>query len=598
MELVQNIKAKPKKQPNPKAKRFRAILFVVIGVGMFSIAGYFYFRSRGIGLNDIKNFLEDKFSRKEVKPEEVWFCFDKKLSPSLKDELEDWTDDLDLNEDSDDKKDEPHLIVKTDEFSPEDGPAKKCDYVVSTQEKENYDLAWRKYHVMVAPVSASIADVTSDQFDQLVAGNSVKIDSANYKLAVDVYSKNYLERIGGIGVTVQVSEDVIGDVYKSSSLLGIVPFENLSYKVKYVTVDGVNILEGIEDEDETSDDSEEGDEKSAASIPLVDEVWVKDKASLGLFSKVRSSLGDVNFDQTKISTVIMTGTSVMGARGLYFKINETGDNLYPIRQVANLLGGADIAHVSNEASFVEGCTQYKGTLVFCGTKESFEDFKTAGIDVVGLTGNHIMDYGKENFLKTLDMYEQAGIKYFGGGKNFADAHEPAILEVSGTSFAFLGYNAIPPASYYVTQTTPGSAELNKTQMIKDIKAAKSEFGADYVLVDMQWGAEYTHEPVAYQIEYGHAAIDAGADIVTGVHPHWVQKMEFYKDGVIFYGLGNFLFDQMWSQKTREGVMVKHYFYEGRYLGFELIPTMIFEGAQPCVVTGADSKRITGYMFGD
>jgi poly-gamma-glutamate synthesis protein (capsule biosynthesis protein) len=316
---------------------------------------------------------------------------------------------------------------------------------------------------------------------------------------------------------------------------------------------------------------------------------------MGLFSVVRNSMGSINFNPENITTVVVSGTSVMGGRGLYQKIQETGDPIYPIREIADVLQEADIAHISNEASFAEDCVQYKGTVTFCGSDDSFEAFTYAGVDVVGLTGNHILDAGEEYFLKTLKMYEDAGIKYFGGGRDENEARSPAIVEINGITFAFLGYNAIPPATYFAGPNSPGSAEMVKSEMIEDIKEAKSQ--ADYVFVDMQWGPEYQHFPIGYQEEYGHAAVEAGADFITGVHPHWVQPVEYYRDGLIFYSLGNLLFDQMWSQKTREGVMIKHIFYNEDYMGFEVIPTMIYEGAQPRLVEGEDADRIRNYVYG-
>jgi poly-gamma-glutamate synthesis protein (capsule biosynthesis protein) len=103
-----------------------------------------------------------------------------------------------------------------------------------------------------------------------------------------------------------------------------------------------------------------------------------------------------------------------------------------------------------------------------------------------------------------------------------------------------------------------------------------------------------HEPNIYQIEYGHAAIDAGASIVTGVHPHWVQSVESYHGGLIFYGLGNFIFDQLWSQETREGIMVKHTFYGKTYLGYELIPTYLSNDLIITLAEGEEASRILGF----
>lgn len=461
-------------------------------------------------------------------------------------------------------------------FSPdaEDGH----DYVVSNSDLGEYDLVWKKYYVPVVSVEATLESVSLEKLEQLFIGEDVIVDKGTYSIVIDEDSYNFLSTEYAFGVSVTRSANATTLVHDDLSIIGIIPFEKLDSKVKPISVEGEHIWNKFDEN----------------NYPLVEEVWVNSEGDLDLFEQVKQVLGPVNYDPEILTTVVVTGTSVMGGRGLYIKSSELGDWIYPIREVADILREADVSHISNESIFIDGCTQSTGTLIFCGNAESFKAFTFAGVDVVGLTGNHIMDYGDSGFLETLNLYGDNGIGYFGGGRDYSDAHSPAVIEVNGKSFAFLGYNKIPPVSSFATNYEPGSAELEMNSMVTDIQSAKKLY--DFVLVDMQWGNEYQHTPLSYQVEYGRAAIDAGADIVTGVHPHWVQKLEYYKDGVIFYGLGNLLFDQMWSQKTREGLMVRHYFYGDNHLGFELVPTIIYEGAQPRPVEGDDAQRIINYLF--
>ncbi|MBN2100637.1 CapA family protein [Candidatus Dojkabacteria bacterium] len=571
MAITRDLKVKLPKENRRNIPR--GVIFATLGVLLIVVIGFFYVKKYGIPFEGQLKALSDRlsFGSKEER-KEVHLCIDKTLSSGFTDELEAWVDSYEP-EDSD-----KEIIISTRQFDKE--PGKDCDLVVSSSDEGKMELAWERFYFIVVNVKSGLSNLSMGQLEQLLGGTPNDLTNKGYSVVIDSDAESYMEREFGIGVTVKVVSSGIAEVKSNPKVIAILPFGDFSARTKLVSVENVSLLNMAEEDD----------------YALVDRIWVKednDHKDIRLFSEVQDMLGSVNYDSEKVTSVVLTGTSVMGARGLYQKIVATGDNLYPVREVASILEQADIAHVSNEASFTENCVQYQGTLVFCGTVGSFEAFKYAGIDVIGLTGNHILDYGSENFIKTLDMYDGAGIKYFGGGRNETEAFTPAVIEINGLKFAFLGFNAIPPADYYATSTTPGSAEMNKTKMVSAITSAKEK--ADFVFVDMQWGAEYQHEPIGYQYEYGRAAIDAGADIVTGVHPHWVQPVEYYNNGLVFYSLGNFLFDQMWSQETREGVMVRHYFYEDRYVGYELIPTMTFEGAQPRVVTGADADRIEGYV---
>jgi poly-gamma-glutamate synthesis protein (capsule biosynthesis protein) len=136
---------------------------------------------------------------------------------------------------------------------------------------------------------------------------------------------------------------------------------------------------------------------------------------------------------------------------------------------------------------------------------------------------------------------------------------------------------MPPKGYIASATYGGNAEIDLNVLKKDIDYAKSQ--ANYVFVDMQWGGDYQREIVDYQTQYGHAAIDDGATIVTGVHTYWTQGIEYYNNGVIFYSLGNFINDQIFSDETRESIIVKHYYYQDKYIGFELFPIRMSDQLQ-------------------
>ena len=163
------------------------------------------------------------------------------------------------------------------------------------------------------------------------------------------------------------------------------------------------------------------------------------------------------------------------------------------------------------------------------------------IDAVALANNHSGDFGPQAFAQMLDLLEQAGLAYFGGGRTLAQAHRPLFIERKGLRIALLGYNEFFPRSFEADHDKPGIAWSDDEQVVWDIREAR-RLGADLVIPMMHWGVE--HEPRANERQRGLARlmVDAGADAVVGGHPHVVQDTETYRGKPIFYSLGNFVFD--------------------------------------------------------
>lgn len=174
--------------------------------------------------------------------------------------------------------------------------------------------------------------------------------------------------------------------------------------------------------------------------------------------------------------------------------------------------------------------------------------------VLSLANNHALDQGDAGLATTQQLLSDIGIQYVGSGATLEDAWQPKIIEKNGIKIAFIG------ASYAAyndngTGTNPKIARMQNTKyLIAAVQKAKLE--ADFVVVTMHAGTEYTREPTKLQTSFSHAAIDAGADIVFGAHPHWTQGIESYQGKYIFYSLGNFVFDQEFSPETKNGLAVK------------------------------------------
>ena len=161
---------------------------------------------------------------------------------------------------------------------------------------------------------------------------------------------------------------------------------------------------------------------------------------------------------------------------------------------------------------------------------------------VSIANNHSGDWGKAGFASEIKLLSLAHVSWFGGGNNFKQAHEPLLISRSGRRVAFLGYNEFPPRSFQATGTRPGTAWLIETDVINDMRRARSQHHADLVVLYLHWGKEFDEQPSLSQRTLAQRLIDAGADVIIGAHPHVVQTIEWYKGRPIVYSLGNFMFD--------------------------------------------------------
>ncbi len=233
--------------------------------------------------------------------------------------------------------------------------------------------------------------------------------------------------------------------------------------------------------------------------------------------------------------------AAMGDVNLDIPPIQAGDFAYPWASVAGLVESADLAFSNLECS-----VSYQGSPVagkgftFRGEPGALPCMRAAGMDVVSQANNHCRDYGTEALLDTFAYLDAAGLAHCGAGADWGQAHAPAYLMGNGLKVAFLGYNDINWQGWQAGSGYPGVADAADVgQMQADIAEAKRE--ADLVVVSFHWGTERKYTPDASQVYYGHAAVDAGADLVLGHHPHVVQGCEIYRGKLIAYSLGNFVF---------------------------------------------------------
>ncbi len=257
--------------------------------------------------------------------------------------------------------------------------------------------------------------------------------------------------------------------------------------------------------------------------------------------------------------------------------------------VRDLLKSADLAVANFENPAPDAFRYHTEGTVFSADPKLIAGLKKAGFDIVSIGNNHIRDAGAKGIIDTIKNLKKYGIKSTGAGANLAAARKPATADVHGTKVAILGYDTI--AKYYAAgPSTAGSAQLSKSVVRADIKKARAA-GADVVIVYPHWGTEYSPKPFAAQQALARAVIDAGADMVIGNHAHWVGAMEVYKGKPIWYALGNFVFDQDWSEPTMEGITLELTFNGADLVQARMRPHVILDKAQPNFMDPAGTGRV-------
>jgi gamma-polyglutamate biosynthesis protein CapA len=260
-------------------------------------------------------------------------------------------------------------------------------------------------------------------------------------------------------------------------------------------------------------------------------------------------------EPAKQFTLVSTG-DVLTARSINARSVELNDYIWPWNNTVDLLKDADLTFINLETPLVDDCPIRMSGTVFCGNPRHIEGLKYADIDVINLANNHIGNHGDKGILETqniLSEFHTTGI------------NNPTIVEVNDLKVAFLGFNLIFPE-------TPGGTWAYSKTVETQIREAR--LNADFVIAAFHWGTEYTIDLTDDQVSLAHLAVDSGADAVIGHHPHWVQPQETYKGKPILYSHGNFIFDQFWSEKTREGIVSKITFTKGVDPVVEITPIYI------------------------
>ncbi len=257
----------------------------------------------------------------------------------------------------------------------------------------------------------------------------------------------------------------------------------------------------------------------------------------------------------------------------------------PFFYTAETLNQADITVGNLENPISERGEPENKPYAFRAPLAAGQSLAFAGFDVVSLANNHSLDYGVEALQDTIDILAVNQVLSVGAGMNDKEAYAPVFLEVNGLRLAFLAFAEIPAAVYDYTSweadtDKPGIAWAHPDRVQAGVQAAKVQ--ADIVIVLVHNGYEFFETVTQHQQAFAHLAIESGADLVVGSHPHVLQRIEQYQDGLIAYSMGNFVFDNFLFPPNLSGIL-KVELSENGFEAYELIDVVVQLNGVPQVM---------------
>ncbi len=340
---------------------------------------------------------------------------------------------------------------------------------------------------------------------------------------------------------------------------------------------------------------------TAATTPL--ETMAAVEAAVGTLTVVAPPVSDDSSATARAVTVVPTavdGTLTINLIGDVqpAEVPEAllgDDPPYGFDRVVALVRDADLTFANFECPVATGGSRHPSKpYAFRATPDRLTFLRRLGIDAVTLGNNHVGDFGPAAFAETLRHFAAAGIPYTGAGLTRAEALRPVLLARNGVTVAFLAFNDVVPAEVapYVNRPTPELLQRSSA-------AARAEHGADIVIVSLHMGIE-RQELTERQTSAARAAIDAGADIVHGHHPHCILGFERRGRGLIAYSMGNFLFGHS-GRSFRDTGLLRVTIRDKRVAEAQIIPLRDKDGPGNCYIPllpdDTTRARIIGMLDG-
>ncbi len=306
---------------------------------------------------------------------------------------------------------------------------------------------------------------------------------------------------------------------------------------------------------------------------------IAESATLAVLSAGRpatltvSAVGDMIFDR-KVKTLIQSqgGTA-------------------PLSAVAAHLKAADVTLGNLESPLSSGGTEDADKdVTFRGDPRGIEGLTAAGFDLLSLGNNHVLDYGPVALADTVKSLDDHSIGHAGAGADKDAAWKPAVVERDGATVAFLSFSHILPPGFVATSSKAGLAQgrNNMDAVVAAVRSAKKQY--DYVIVSFHWGVEYQDDANGDQVRDARKTIDAGADMVLSHHPHVIQAVEFYKNRLIAYSTGDFVFDH-YSRKTGEAFILDASLGPNGVTDVKVTPVYLDGNGKPEIVSGSAADVI-------
>ena len=451
----------------------------------------------------------------------------------------------------------------------------------------NADPVIQWIYALVAPFPSITDGITSETLRSAWTGKQsspfenvpILMDEGTYYILISEWGPPALN-----ASYVLPTDEILDYAWSNQPSWAIIPFENLDPRWKVLTIDGQSPVRKDFD---------------PSGYPLIIPFFITGDVQPELFNLPRT-----NRDATKLTSVAMTGVTAM-VRATAFTMEAKGIT-YPAQDIGPILADADITHVSNEIPFSPDCpfpTPASDLLVFCSNPDYIDLLKAVGTDIVELTGDHFMDYGSDATLYTLQMYDDLGWPYYGGGSNSSEARQPILLEHNGNKLAFMGCNIgcqvknEIPCDAIATDTHPGAALCDFNSISNEISQLRED--GYQVIFTFQHREYYTYttQPIlAY--DFGQIAA-AGASIVSGSQAHQPHGFAFDEEAFIHYGLGNLFFDQFHfcaDYACDDAFIDRHVFYENQHISTELITIRFADLARPRLMTSEERSRFLEIIF--
>lgn len=262
---------------------------------------------------------------------------------------------------------------------------------------------------------------------------------------------------------------------------------------------------------------------------------------------------------SKVSKIVLGGDVMLG-RKVMITTKKEADYNYPFKNVSKYLNTVNLVFVNLENPVVQDCPEIDSGFKFCSVPDMIDGLVNSNIKLVNIANNHTLNYGSGGFEETKKYLDEKNIGYVGD-------NNIVTKSINDTDFSFLGFDLV-------------SNDLS-VENLNLIKKAKES--ADVVIVAVHWGEEYQASPNENQKIWAKKIIEYGADVVVGHHPHWIQTIEEIDGKKVYYSLGNFVFDQIWSEETKKGILIELTFDGSELVSEKKINTYIKNWGQVEIV---------------